>query len=211
MPYPNPHALLTILGDAYGGSEIWQTGLRLATPGEPDTATMEAIDAAVTTFLQTTALRFPSGFRYIGLKFAPQDVNGRYPAGTDATEWLRPTPLAGNVSGGFPQIALVTSWRTSRTRGYASNGRSYWPSVQVINATTGRFPASEGLAVATAAANLVAAIRDTTIGVPSVMSTVGAGLSEPIIGARVGLVMDTQRRRRSAIAEEYTETQEVPL
>lgn len=210
MPYSAPHGLLTILGDAYGGTEIWQTGLRLIGTSEPTTAEFEAINTAVATFLATTALRFPSGFRYIGLKWAPQTVDGRYPEGSDAVEWLRPTPLAGNVSGGFPQIAVVTSYRTARTRGYASNGRGYWPSVQVVSATTGRFPVADGNAIASAAAAMVNAIGDSGAGTPAVMSAVGAGRTEPITGVRVGLVMDTQRRRRDGIAEEYTAVAAVP-
>lgn len=210
MPYPAAHGLLTVLGDSYGGTEEWQTGVRLIGTTAPTTAEFEAIDAAVSAFLATVALRFPSGFRYIGLKWSPQDVNGRYPEGADATEWLRPTALAGNVSGGFPQIALVTSYRTARTRGYASNGRGYWPSVQVVSATTGRFPVADGNSVAAAAATMINAIGDSGAGTPAVMSAVGAGRVEPITGVRVGLVMDTQRRRRNQIAEEYTAVAAVP-
>ena len=211
MPYPAPHGYLTILGDSYSGTEEWQTGIRFTGTLPPDEAQFGLVDAAVSTFLQTTALRFPAGHRYIGLKWAPQDVNGRYPEGADSVEWLRPSPLSGNVSGGFPQIALVTSWRTARTRGRASNGRSYWPSVQVVNAGTGRFPLAEGTSVATAAATLIGSLNDAALGTAAVMSSVGAGLVEPITGVRVGLVMDTQRRRRNGISEEYTEVAAVPL
>lgn len=210
MPYTGPHGYLTILGDSYSGTEEWQTGIRLMGTTPPTTAQMEAVDTAVSAFLATTDLRFPSGFRYIGLKWAPQDANGRYPEGEDAVEWLRPTPLAGNVSGGFPQIALVTSWRTARSRGRASNGRSYWPSVQVVASTTGRFPLAAGTSVAAAAATLISQLEAAGIGTPAVMSAVGAGITEPITGVRVGLVMDTQRRRRNGISEEYTETAAVP-
>lgn len=210
MAYTGPHGYLTILGDSYGGAEEWQTGIRLMGTTPPTEAQMEAVDTAVTTFLTTGALRFTAGFRYLSLKWAPQTAEGRYPEGEDAVEWLRPTPLAGTTSGGFPQIALVTSWRTARSRGRGSNGRSYWPSVQTIASATGRFPLNDGTLVAAAAAQLIASLEAAGIGTPAVMSAVGTGITEPITGVRVGLVMDTQRRRRNGISEEYTETAAVP-
>lgn len=210
MPYTQPHGYLTILGDAYSGTEEWQVGLRLDGTTPPTTAQLESIDSAVTAFLQTGNLSFPLGRRYIGLKWAPQDVNGRYPDGEDAVEWFRPTPLSGGASGGYPQIALVLSLRTARARGYASNGRMYFPSAATPTAGDGRITLANAEAVAAAGATLIASIALVGLGEPVVMSTVGAGRTEPITGVRVGRVMDTQRRRRNQIPEEYTATVVVP-
>lgn len=210
MPYPVAHGLLTILGDAYTQSEEWQTGLRLLASGPPTEAEFVAVDAAIATFLGNSALRFPSGRRYLGLKWAPQDTSGRYPEGEDSIEWFRTTPLSGGGPVGFPQIAVVTSLRTPRTRGFASNGRMYWPATPSVSATDGRMSAPDALSIATAGAALIGAIADSGIGTPAVFSAVGAGRAEPVTGVRVGRVADTVRRRRNQIAEEYTDVVAVP-
>lgn len=210
MPYTSPHGLLTILGDAFNSTEIWQTGLRLIGTTPPTEAQFVAVDAAVQAYLSATNVGLPIGRRYLGLKWAPQDVNGRYPDGQDAVEWFRTTPYNGAASTGYAQIAMVLSLRTARTRGYASNGRMYWPNAQAIGQADGRWSAAIAGAAAAAGAQLIAAIADSGMGTPAVMSAVGAGRTEPITGVRVGRVPDTQRRRRDALAEEYTETVVVP-
>lgn len=209
MPYPSPHTYVTWFGDAFSGAEEWQVGLRLAQPFAGATeAQLEDLSDAMAALLPNVG--FPGGRRFLGVKVAPQDVNGRYPDGVDAVEYLRPTPLVGAASAGFPQIALVLSLRTARSRGYASNGRMYLPSTFSISASTGLIPETDALNAATAGANFIAAVGLVGLGEPSVMSTVGAGRVETITGVRVGRVMDTQRRRRNQLPETYTEPAPVP-
>lgn len=211
MPYPAPHTYVTWFGDAYSGAEQWQVGLRIAAGFEPPTtAELEALDDAMEALLTTTNVAFPNGRRYLGLKVAPQTVDGRYPDGVDAVEYLRPTPVSGGAAVGYPQIALVLSLRTARTRGYASNGRMYIPSSFTPNVADGRISALNAGSAAAAGAAFIAAVNAAGIGLASVMSTVGAGRVEPITGVRVGRVMDTQRRRRNQLTEEYTEPTPVP-
>lgn len=210
MPYPAPHTYVTWFGDAFSGAEEWQVGLRIAAGFEPPTQQqLEALDAAFAT-LVTANVQFPGGRRYLGLKVAPQDVNGRYPDGVDAVEYLRAAPVNGAASGGYPQIALCLSFRTERTRGYASNGRMYVPSAFPIVASDGRISAANASNAALAGAQFVGAVNAAGIGPAAVMSTVGAGRVELITGVRVGRVMDTQRRRRNQLTEEYTEPAPVP-
>jgi hypothetical protein len=210
MPYAAPHGLLTILGDAFTSTEEWQTGIRLTGTSPPTEAQFEALDDAVATFLGTGAVSFPVGRRFLGFKWAPQTVDGRYPEGADSVEWFRLSPLSGTGAGGYPQIAVVLSLRTARPRGYASNGRMYVPCSQAIGSSDGRISAATALGIATAGATLIAAINDVGLGQAAVMSAVGAGRTEPITGVRVGRVMDTQRRRRNQLAEEYTDPVAVP-
>lgn len=210
MVYATPHSKLTIFGDSYGGQEEWQTGVRLTGQQQPSEADFGEINTAVQTFLGVTSVGFPNGFRYLGLKWAPQDVNGKYGENGEAIEWLRPTAFTGPGSAaGYPQIAMVLSLRTARSRGYASNGRMYWPSATLIDPATGRIPASNAGTVATAGAALIANINNAGIGTVAVMSAVGSGRTEVVTSVRVGRVMDTQRRRRNGLVEEYTT--ETPL
>lgn len=211
MPYPRQHTYVTWFGDAFSQAEEWQVGLRLDQPYEPpSTDTLNALDAAFATLVGAN-VSFPAGRRYLGLKVAPQDVNGRYPDGVDATEFLRAVPLSGAASVGYPQIALVLSLRTARSRGYASNGRMYIPSSLSPDAGTGLITASAASNAALAGAAFIGEVNDAGAGVASVMSTVGTGRIEPITGVRVGRVMDTQRRRRNGLPETYTPESPVPL
>jgi hypothetical protein len=50
---------------------------------------------------------------------------------------------------------------------------------------------------------LIGAINGAGAGPVSVGSSLGAGSLLPVNGIRLGKVVDTQRRRRNAIAEEY--------
>lgn len=210
MPYPRAHTYVTWFGDGWGGQEIWQVGLRLDGTDTPLTMQLEGLDAAMATLLGDPGVGFPTACRYLGLKVAPQDVNGRYPDGSDAVEYLRPSPLTGSWTEGYPQIALVISWRTARSRGYASNGRMYLPSANKPASSTGRIPPAEADSAATAGAAFIAAVNSADLGAASVMSTVGAGRIEAITDVRVGGVMDTQRRRRNQITEEYSTPVPVP-
>ncbi len=213
MTYTTNHALLTILGDSFGMQEEWQTGVRLVgdnTP--PTTAEFEAVNAAVQTFIGNNELKVGQGFRYIGLKWAPQDVNGKYGAEGESITWLRPSPGQGQgTDAGYPQIAIVLSLRTSRTRGYASNGRMYFPSTMKPTAADGLIAAGSASAVATAAATMIQSINAAGMGQVAVMSKVGAGRTELVNAVRVGRVMDTQRRRRNGLPESYVPPVAVPL
>lgn len=210
MVYTAAHGKLSILGDSYSAQEQWQVGLRLIGTTPPTAGQLSTVNTAVGTFLATTALLFTAGFRYLGLKWAPQDVDGHYGEAGEAVEWWRPTPLTGSAMGA-PQLALVTSLRTARARGYASNGRMYWPSAQLPDTTTGLITSAQAIAVANACGTLMTAIRGSGVGNPAVMSTFGAGRTEPVTGVRVGRVLDTQRRRRNGLPETYSAETVVPL
>lgn len=210
MPYPRPHSYVTFFGDSYGQQEEWQVGLRLDGTDTPSDAELEAMATAFVLFVNTPGARLPQSHRFLGVKWAPQDVNGRYPDGQDAREYLRPNPFTGAGGIAYPQIASVVSFRTGRSRGYASNGRMYLPSANPIGQNTGQMGTSDGEAIRDAAVTFLATLSALDLGEPSVMSTVGAGRIERITGVRVGLVMDTQRRRRGSLPENYVAEAPVP-
>jgi hypothetical protein len=211
MPYPRAHGYVTFFGDAFTQAEIWQTGLRLDGTDPPDESQLIALATAFEVLWDTAEIAAPAGRRFLGVKWAPQDTSGRYPDGEDAVEYLLPTPNQGAAGASYPQIALVLSMRTARSRGYASNGRMYVPSALVINTGTGLIDATDASDAAAAGATFIGAVNAVGLGDASVMSTVGAGRIEPITGVRVGRVMDTQRRRRNALPESYTAESPVPL
>jgi hypothetical protein len=210
MPYPRPHSYVTFLGDAYGQQEEWQVGLRLDGTTEPDDAQLEALATAFVLMVNTPGARLPQSHRFIGVKWAPQDVNGEYGPDGQSREWFRPNPFVGAGGIAYPQIACVISFRTARARGYASNGRMYLPSANPIGQNTGQMGATDGEAVRDAAVTFLTAVNAVGLGDAAVMSTVGAGRIERITGVRVGLVLDTQRRRRGSLPENYVAAAAVP-
>lgn len=210
MAYPRAHSLLTFFGDGYSAQEIWNCTLRLDSTQTPDQAELEAAATAFQALWNDGTLASPSSRRFLGVKWAPQDTQGRYPDGLDAVEFLLEDPDPGTTGGGYPQIALVLSWRTARSRGYASNGRMYVPSAREVSTASGQIDATQADALAGVAATFINAIAASGVGTPAVMSSAGAGRIEEITGVRVGRVMDTQRRRRNALDEAYTATVPVP-
>lgn len=210
MPYPRAHGYVTWFGDAFEGLEEWSVGLRLDGTAPPTTGELEALDTAFATLINSPSTTLPGGRRYLGCKWAPQTTAGRYPEGADAVEYLRPSPFSGTAAIGYPQIALVLSWRTARSRGYASNGRMYLPSSLPVAAASAQISEANANEARGNGATFIAAVNDVDLGVAVVGSTVGAGRFEPITSVRVGRVMDTQRRRRNQLPESYTAELPVP-
>lgn len=208
--YQAPHSLVSFLGDAYGQQEEWQTGIRISGQVTPTPANLESLDAAFFTLISSSAIALPNGFRYIGVKWAPIGLDGKYPTAAESLTFLRTTPFASTGQGGYPQIALVLSLRTARPRGYASNGRMYVPSALRPEATTGRITDAQAGAAAQAAAAFIGSVNAIGMGTVQVMSAVGGGISANVTEVRVGRVMDTQRRRRNGIPEEYAAPAPVP-
>lgn len=210
MPYTAAHGKITFLGDSYATTEIWQTTLRLIGTAVPTQQQLQDAAGAMSILLENTALAFPLGFRFLGVKWAPQDTAGEYGPDGEAVEYFLPTPVTGSASNGYPQIACVLSLRTARARGYASNGRMYIPSARAPAPADGLITQAQAESIRDSGAAFIANVETSGVGVPAVMSTVGAGRTEAITAVRVGRVMDTQRRRRNQLPELYTTEADVP-
>lgn len=215
MPYAAPHRVVTVFGDAWTAQEEWSYSLRLADDpsDDPSPAQMTSLLAAATTFHQTASL-FSAGTRLLGVKVAPQDVNGLYPAGQEAVEVFAATPPAGagGYDGCFPQITACVSLQTPVRRGLGSKGRFYPPATTLPVVSDGRMSGLSQSRMIDAAVLLLDAINNVGIGLVSVVSkgsqvggADGPGVTRTVTGIRVGRVLDTQRRRRESITEEYVE------
>lgn len=206
--YPRAHSRLTFFGDAAQSQEEWQTGIRLDGTRAPTTAELTtALDYFSTRIWQYMSA--PSRNRLLGVKWAPQGTDGKYGDDGEAREYFLPSPLDGSGSGGYPQIALCLSLRTSRARGYASNGRMYIPSTYPVGGDGFISETTAGNSAVSAAA-FIGEINGIGLGDVSVMSNVGAGRIEAVTAVRVGRVMDTQRRRRNQLPELYALPAPVP-
>lgn len=206
MPYPAAHSLLTFSGPAYGGQEEWSTGLRLDTTTPPTVAMLEDAGDAFRTLIGTQYLGGSARVALETVKWAPQDTSGLY-GGGERVEYIITPPVVMGSMAAIPQICFVVSLRTAKPRGRGSNGRMYLPAMpELQNDNTGQIQPGHRDAINTAFANFVGVINGIFAARVVVGSKAGSGLLEPVTGTRCGRVLDTQRRRRAGIPEDYSQT-----
>jgi hypothetical protein len=222
VTFDKAHYLLRLVGH-FGTDEVnhldeWSTGLRLAGTTDVPIATaplipfLETISGAIATFhAMGSSLVGPNCYLDM-LTIARIGLEGHYdPPFVSTIQRLYSTPPAG---GGAPtqpwSTALVTSLRTTKPRGYASNGRMYYPALAAIpDVGTGRETNNH---VATYLTNVKAMFDAINAAAPvirsdvriSVMSAVGSGLSLPATSIRADGRLDTQERRENKAPSVYS-------
>lgn len=207
MPFSAPHNYVTLIGDCYDSTEEWQVGFRLLPAGAPTPATSEqldALEAVASSWMNSPDAGFGNTHRLTMVKVAPIGTDGRYPAGAQSAEKILTTPVLGAATArSFPQLSLCVTTTTSRSRGRGSKGRFYPPPYPTAADASGRVQAGVLPSYANAMIALIVGLAGVGLGVPSVMSNTATSETFPITGVRVGRVMDTQRRRRSSLSEDY--------
>lgn len=123
----------------------------------------------------------------------------------------RSTPQAGSGAVRLtPQSAIVVSLRTD-TPGGSGRGRVYWPAIGVTLANTGRVQTP---ALTTFLADFKNYLAGMDTDLSTAFSPIGFDLSvrsvktqstPHVVRLQVGDVVDTQRRRRDALPEAYTQ------
>jgi hypothetical protein len=199
--------MLTIFGDAWAQSEIWQIGLRLdqLPTAPPSEGQMTSLIEAAEVWFTGMAPSFSSNVRLLGVKVAPVQADGLYGDGNDSITALLDAPVAGGSSQQtlIPQASLCATLVTTRSRGRGSKGRFYPPPQGVPVGANGRIGAGEAAGTLAAHRQLLIDVNSAGAGVVVVGSSLGAGSLLQVVEVRLGKVVDTQRRRRNAIAEEY--------
>ena len=223
MPFPT-NSLLISMGGQHYTSESWSCRLRAAsTTPVSDAALIAGIVELATVIQGGIAADFhdSSLFTYSAshldfVKVAPLGPDGLYLPGADADLFsLAPgAGVTGSAGQGVPQATTVYTLRTALHRGHASRGRIYWP-----GAALEPVPVTGEIALATATgmrdtmASLLNAINAPLAAAFSssmrlcIGSPLGAGVFRPITAVSVGRVIDTQRRRRRSLSEEYVPDQ----
>lgn len=212
MPYAAPHIHLTWGGTLYG-LETWSNGLRISNPdyGNPDLLLgwaqnyLDEAVAAISKWWNAPTLWANNKAFLTWVKMQPVDTNGRYFPGQDTNEKLLAAPGIPGTGGRTPaQVAMVHTLYTSRPRGLASRGRIYIPSGSGVQ-EDGLLFASDVRAQAQVTAILIkdlAEMDNPGIGTNvQVMSKRGVSATVERVGA--GRVLDTQRRRRRNLPEQY--------
>lgn len=221
MTFNQTHLYLRIhghFGESTAARDFWSVGFRLA-----NVAGLPAPESGLATFLNdilSPVSAFHTGNpQQVGnavfldrMTVARIGLDGKYdPANQQTTELLFP---AGQVGGGTTvhpwNTALVTSLRTARVRGRASNGRAYWPStVTAVTNATGRLPQAFMTSYVGAFKTMLDAINAAGGALtPSVklhvMSSVESGLSSPVVGIRADSRFDSQERRENDTPPAWT-------
>jgi len=223
VPFTQNHILVQYGGTIYT-NEIWSNSLRLGFTDPHVSTYIEDYVAANYVNAATAVGNVFSNYTYAStdtkltyFKMNAVGTDGHYSSSsvTNRFDYTAPgKPGGGSAGSGAPQLAVAVTLLTGAVRGLANKGRIYVPA---LNATAAGGSMSSTIAdTFTAGTKLIidalnAMPNDSLLGTPkvSVMSNVRNGVTRRVIGIRVGVVVDTQRRRRSALKESYRAT--VPI
>lgn len=225
MAFPNTHMYLSIIGDAYGGTEHWQFGLRLTDGGVNGQVTADWAGPVVRDWWTNVNHGFINTHRLTSVKCAQIGTDGKYVLNTVSGEFhvipavAGPTVWAADQQA-VPQNTLVATLTTAVPRGYASKGRIY-PPPQFYNVNNdGLISANDALDAANSIKSLITNLNAVeTIGNVIVASRgkgvvafdakgkrsytwPNQGVQRNVTGVEVGRVVDTQRRRRRQLLEQ---------
>lgn len=207
MPFPRPHLLLSPIGDAYSATEEWTFTLRVDRSAMPSEVEHQAALDAYSAWMTAAGNAVSSYHRLLGLKVAPIGTNGLYPPGEVSKELLLATAVSGLTTGSgvIPQQTCVVSLLTDLARGRGNRGRIYPPPQAAGVTVTGGIAPSNQQTFADNAAALINSVQ-TALGAPVCVGSELANTLRPVTRVEVGRVIDTQRRRRGAISEDYLGT-----
>lgn len=231
MTFTTQHRYLSVIGAAYNNTEKWQFGLRLTDcPGTNDAIAAAAAPifknwwTNLANFAGTQNAGAPNTHELKEIKVATVDVDGTYPPNTVSSSFFYPAATLGpNVppTAMLPQASVAATLLTAIPRGRGSKGRIFLPpSTWATTGADGRMTPVNAGNIANGVKNFILLLNaEPSIGSVAVMSRGKAAPLPPVLGkrpkytypnpgttaiatsVRVGLVVDTQRRRRRALAE----------
>jgi hypothetical protein len=208
-PFDSPHLYLQWGGKLLGG-EIWSCGLRMAsTDGSFTSLDPAGMLAGVTTAVQNlhtnAAANISPNAKLSFVKLNAIGEDGKYIE--DHTYESIVADVAGGGSGAVAHIlnqnALAVSLLTDVTRGPAHRGRFYLPMPVLTVDVNGRIATSARDAVRGVTNTFLAALNAVDAGYKVAVFSRKAGLPAHrlVTTTAIGLVIDTQRRRRNKLAE----------
>lgn len=220
MPYTERFYKLSFGGSLAGGEEIWTTSISLNDGyyGElPETslaiagALLPNYATEISNFMLDSRARIPRDAKLGWVKIALIGTDGKYMLAPMEI----PTTGQGEDTGGYvPQAALVFTSVSDRWKDPGRYNRNYFPTAAPDGLDSYNLTVNQAQDAADAFAEFLVAIDDVSFEVasgtnrltPFVISSAGAGSSQQITSVRVGRVLDTQRRRRNSLAEDYQST-----
>lgn len=218
-----PHMLLTWGGRLGTVGESWSNSIRLTADGTDPSLLdqlardqLESIDASIQGAIESGTLFYGNSAYHDFTKLNAIGPDGRYSnAGETRAIFHEGTEAARSPydMGAF-QLALCVSFTTSVTRGRAAAGRLYVPAMSpsAISDDNGQITTPNLDTTAQAWVSFLEDINDNPgWDIHQVRCAVHSKLGNPgavndITGVRIGKVLDTQRRRRASLDENYTAT-----
>lgn len=207
-PFDSTH-LYVQWGGKLPGNEQWSCGFRMWKSGGSTEADGAAVLVNVAAALQAfhvregTAIHSSALFNFV--KVNAIAVDGTYIGSGTNEATFADNP--GGIGGAQPanQLTLGVSTVTGFNRGPAHRGRFYLPSPGITIGTDGRMPTAVIDGVADSCITMRTAVNSAGAGhVMVVMSRkAGAPGHRAITGFEIGTVVDTQRRRRRSLVEDY--------
>lgn len=221
MAFTHRHLYVRLNGGIGGtsGSPVdkWSTGFRVAIPGQdiqlatPALQTFaNAVHAAAITLHGQALTLAGSNCNFLYVTAARVGVDGKYDPTGQLTVVSTGAPQAGSGTPGLPWgSCLSVGFRTAAPRGYASNGRFYYPMLAgTIVTGTGRVTNTTVMNRLTNikaflnSVNTAANVYDPGACV-CVMSKVGAGTTQRVISLRGDERVDNIERRENDQASNY--------
>ena len=209
VPTYEPHVLIAFGGPMAESKEIWSCSLRCQPRGGPYTAAENQelaqgfVKDAIATYIGNSSAPFIEDVQLSYVKVNNIAEDGKYSDPTTSVYYWD-DPLPGGTGGRLTpyQVSMVASL-TSPGRGPGTHGRWYQPpqvlGTMILGQVSGDY-ADTNLSVAQ---TLVESLK----GVDSFGYEVGIFSSKGpwsiASTLRMGLVPDTQRRRRNALVEDY--------
>lgn len=208
-PFDSTHIYVQWGGKLPGG-EQWSCGFRMwkaagSTPADA-TALLVPISAAIATYHQGNTTLISGAAKLSYVKVNAIGTDGKY-IGQGTTEALYAD--AGGAGPNIPphpnQVALAISLVTGYSRGPAHRGRFYMPLPMFAVAADGLISDEDRDYARAAAQTLRTSVNSNASShVMVVMSRkAGAPGHRAVTGIEVGRALDTQRRRRRSLVEDY--------
>lgn len=214
MTYAFPHLVVRLNG-GFGSSSTppdrWSSGFRVGIPTQSiryDAGALQtfanAVHTAASTMHANAATAAGTNCFLLNVSVARVGTNGRYdPAGQLTTVSTGATAAGAGTANQAWNVALSVGLRTAQPRGYASNGRFYYPMLAPTVVTgTGRLVQTSVqnrlnvMATFFDSVNTAAAVYDLG-SLVCVMSNVGAGTTEAVTAVRSDLRLDSIERREN--------------
>lgn len=216
MAYPHNFIKVTFGGTIYDGADIWSNGLNFGKVDGDTGATAEnlegsaeALSGDISTWFTNEATRISHMAKLEWVKVAAIGVDGKYEFDADIFDL---TPVSGGATTvePAPQLTVAMTMETSRRRVPGRFARIFPPlNVPQIQAT-GRIQTGYTGPMRDQMVTLLNELNDNLsvlIATPlrAIVASEKTDQHYQIESVRVGDVVDTQRSRRNAFKESYTE------
>lgn len=198
-------------GGKLPGNETWSCGLRMATTSgavispNDQNAMITACKTAIQAFHTRVGTGIGPGAKLSFVKLNAISANGAYSIDT-TTQQVVADVAGGGVETFHPnQVAWALTLETGYSRGPAHRGRIYLPLPGISVQADGLVQAADATALKTSAGTLLTALNAAQANYKvAVFSRKNPGATHRLVtGFAVGRALDTQRRRRRSLIENY--------